>query len=136
VLGELWNAARARRSLGCRALGSDMLLRVGEVAYYPDVQLVCDPTDRHERYTERPCVVVEVVSPSTLRRDYGEKLGAYQTIPTLQAYLLISQNERRVLRWWRGALGAWSSEEIRHGAVSVPCLDLDLVLEVIYADLP
>ena len=98
IFGELWNVTRRVPSLGCRAFGSDMLLRVGADSYYADVQLVCDPSDRHELYTERPCVVVEVLSDSTSRTDYGEKLRAYRSIPTVRAYLIVSQRERRNFR--------------------------------------
>jgi Uma2 family endonuclease len=134
IMGELWNTARRTPSLGCRVFGSDMLLRVGGVSYYPDVQLVCDPSDQHERYTERPCVVIEVLSDSTARTDYGEKLLAYQSIPTLQAYLIVSQKERRVVRHWRsGELGPWLREDVIDGAVALPCLGVDLVLEAIYS---
>ena len=137
IFGELWSAARRTPGLGCRAFASDMLVRVGDVGYYADVQLVCDPTDRNPRFTERPCVVVEVLSDSTARTDHGEKLHAYQTIATLQAYLIVSQREQRVVRLWRSdELGTWFRDDVTAGAVFIPCLGLYLSLDAIYADLP
>ena len=135
IFGELWSAARRMPSLGCRAFASDMLVHVGDVGYYADVQLVCDPSDRHELYTERPCVIVEVLSRSTARTDHGEKLHAYQSIPTLHAYLIVSQRERRVVRHWRSnELGAWFRDEVTEGSVFIPCLGLELALDAIYAE--
>jgi Uma2 family endonuclease len=113
-----------------------MLVRVGDVSYSADVQLVCDPSDRHERYTERPCVVVEVLSDSTARTDHGEKLRAYQSIPALRAYLIVSQRELRVVRYWRSdELGAWFRDDMTEDAVFIPCLGLDLALDAMYADI-
>jgi Uma2 family endonuclease len=99
------------------------------------VQLVCHPSDRHQRFTERPCVVVEVLSESTARTDHGEKLRAYQTIPTLLAYLIVSQQEQRVVRHWRtDTVSAWARDDISEGTVYIPCLGLHLSFEAIYPD--
>ena len=78
---------------GWHVFGRDMLLRLGNTAYHPDVQLVCDPDDRHEQYTQRPCLIVEVSSDRTVRFDHTEKLAAYRTILTLRAYVIVSQRE-------------------------------------------
>jgi Uma2 family endonuclease len=133
ILVGLLRPARAR---GCQAFGSDMLLRaatdVGEVGSYPDVQVVCDPTDQHEPYTERPCIIVEVLSESTRRVDRGEKLEAYTRITTLQAYLVVSQDERRVERHWREG-SDWHLELIvGDGFVPLPCVGVELNLDEIY----
>jgi Uma2 family endonuclease len=79
-------------------------------------------------------VVVEVTSPSTARIDRGEKLDAYRSIATLQAYLIIDHRRRRVERHWRDALGSeWRREEIvGEGRLRVPCLDVELTLDEIY----
>ena len=42
-----------------------------------------------------PCLIVEVLSESTARIDRREKLLAYQSLPSLQAYLLVEQEARR-----------------------------------------
>ena len=133
IFGRLEQAAEAR---GCEALGSDQLVKVaadvGEVGYYPDVQVVCDPTDQHERYTERPCIIVEVLSESTKRVDRGEKLEAYRRIPALETYVLVSQDERRVERHWREG-EAWHLEVlIGDGVVPFPCVGVELSLDDIY----
>src|SRR5258708_6570345 len=102
IVGRLLGPAEAR---GCQVFGSDMLIKaaneVGDVGYYPDVQVVCDPTDQHRLYTERPCIIVEVLSDSTRRIDRGEKLETYTRIPSLQAYLIVAPDQWRVERHWR-----------------------------------
>lgn len=121
---------------GCRIYGSDMLLKaasaVGEVGYYPDVHVVCDRTDLHERYSERPCIIVEVLSDSTKRIDRGEKLLAYTRIASLEAYLIVSQDQRRVERHWRDG-DEWQLELIvGEGVIPLPCIGGELSLDDIY----
>jgi Uma2 family endonuclease len=133
ILGRLLEPALSK---GCQILGSDMLLRAstdaGELGYYPDVQLVCDPADRHQRYIERPCMIVEVLSDSTRRIDRGEKPNAYRRLPSLQTYLLVWPDLRRVEHHWRDGQ-EWRLELIvGKGVVPIPCLDVELTLDDVY----
>lgn len=59
--------------------------------YYPDIQVSCEEeTDKY--YNSSPCLIVEVLSDSTARTDRTEKLAAYQLLPSLQEYILCSQD--------------------------------------------
>jgi len=130
----LMRAARERRDFF--VFGSDMLVRIPHIrrSYYPDVHLVCDPADDGEDYSTRPCLIIEVLSRSTARVDRGEKLVAYQSIPALQAYWIVSQTERPVTRWWRDSdQGAWRDEEMTTGELPVPCLDAQIAIADIYS---
>ena len=134
VLALFWAAAR---SGGCRVYGSDMRLRIGDDAmYYPDVQVVCDPTDSEPLFTTKPCVVVEVLSPSTSSIDLREKLLLYKRIESLRAYIIVFQDHRRVLRHYRAEENNWF--DALHGAdsqVPFPCPEVELTLADIYQGL-
>jgi Uma2 family endonuclease len=124
----------AARRAGCEVFGSDMKLRVSDrVSYYPDLQIVCDPTDQHELYTERPCAVIEILSQSTARIDLIEKMTAYQRVGSLQAYFVVYQHERRIRNYSREADGRWRDEALTSGTVRVPCIEFELSLEALYA---
>src|ERR1051326_3337688 len=91
----LWNAARGGQ---CNVFGSDMRLRIANSRiYYPDVQVVCDRTDTDPNQTCRPCVIVEVLSPSTESIDRREKLAAYHGIESLRSYLIVWRDQMRIL---------------------------------------
>jgi len=124
------------REKGCQLLLSDMKVRLNfagqEVYYYPDVVLVCDPADAATYYTERPCLIVEVLSESTERIDRREKLLAYQELPSLEAYLLVAQDARRVEVFRRST--GWRHELHTEGAIELPCVDSPLALDDIYID--
>ncbi len=94
----------------CEAFPSDMKVKVqnGDDVrfYYPDLQVTCtEEIDRY--YNEHPCLIVEVLSDSTQRQDRTEKRLAYQTLPSLQEYVLLSQDSpylelyRRRSEWRR-----------------------------------
>jgi hypothetical protein len=55
-----------------------------------------------------PLVIAEVLSPSTEARDRGEKFLQYQTIQSLQEYLLISQWPRRFESFLKQENGIWA----------------------------
>jgi Uma2 family endonuclease len=85
------------RGTPCRAFGPKMKLRFKvhqeEIAYFPDVQIACGPfTDNLDaRWLLEPCVVVEVLSPSTVAIDRREKALNYRQISSLEEYLVIAQ---------------------------------------------
>jgi Uma2 family endonuclease len=59
-----------------------------------------------------PVRVVEVTSPSTIGRDEGDKFVAYQAIPTLREYLLVSQDGPHVTHYTRRDNGAWERRDL------------------------
>lgn len=92
---------------GCEAYISDMKVRIEKARsyYYPDVVLGCEPDESDAYVLEHPCVIVEVTSESTLRKDYLEKTLAYQSIASLKAYLIVAQDKVQVDILLRGAEG-------------------------------
>jgi len=74
---------RKIRKGSCQACMNDFKVlvrtRLGEIFYYPDVMVGCDPTDRNDFYLERPSILSEVTSPSTEQTDRREKLTVYQS---------------------------------------------------------
>jgi Uma2 family endonuclease len=134
IVAQLWYAARGGP---CRVYGSNMRLRNGDDAvYYPDVQVICDPAETEQRYTLAPCVVVEVLSPSTSSIDLREKLLVYKGIESLRAYVIVFQDQRRVIRHYRAENNAWFVA--LHGTdstVPFPCPETELTVAEIYQGL-
>jgi Uma2 family endonuclease len=125
----------ARRK-GCQLFMADMKVRVLHTNqtffYYPDLLLACDPQDRDPYYRRHPCLIVEVLSPSTERIDHREKLFAYQAIPTLREYLLVDPEKRQVEIYRFGDPAQY--EVHTQGSVRLDCLDVEITLDDIYMD--
>ena len=116
----------------CEPFTSDMKVKVGTKYFYPDVTVVCDDKTQAEYYTESPAILVEVLSKSTRRRDEKLKRMIYQTIPTLQEYVLIEQDfvDVEVCRRSEG----WVSNHFFLGdEVTFESIGLTVPVEEIYA---
>ncbi len=98
------------RGTGCRLYVADMKVRIESlnIFYYPDIMVTCDQRDTSFEYFKRyPSLIIEVLSPSTEALDRGDKFSDYQELETLQEYVLISQNRRRVDCFRRNTEGRW-----------------------------
>ena len=73
-------------------------MRVSETRYvHPDVTVTCNPQDRGTvDFIQSPCLVVEVLSPSTEARDRGRKLQWYLACPSVEEYLLVDSRSIRI----------------------------------------
>lgn len=126
------------RGKPCRAYGSDLRLRIREanVATYADATVVCDPVERDPEsptHVTNPRVVVEVLSRSTAAYDREEKREIYQQLRSLQEYVLVSQDRRRIELWQREAEG-WRASTYEAGAsVLLPSIDFLLEVDELYA---
>ena len=117
----------------CVVYASDMKVKADEATfYYPDVMIVCD-NDMQSYFQERPCVVVEVLSRSTKRKDLHEKRLVYQGVPSLQLYLIVDSEFRQVTGHYRTGEG-WEERSFPTGAdIPISCAESVLTHQQIYA---
>jgi Uma2 family endonuclease len=121
----------------CRTYISDMRLRVTQrIYYYPDVMVVCDPIGDEATWETSPCLIVEVLSESTATVDRREKLLVYRNIPTLETYLIVYQDRRRVEAHWRNGDTEWEHADYdQEGVIQLSCPVLMLRLDDVYEGL-
>ncbi len=75
-------------------------------AYIPDFVIDCgDDGDWDRMDAVEPVVVVEVLSPSTRRKDLVEKLERYFSVASVMHYLIVDWKARRVVHHARRADG-------------------------------
>lgn len=74
--------------------------RVGKTKYvYPDLAVICgtvQTTSENADTIVNPRVVVEILSPSTKDYDMGTKSELYRELPSLEEYVLVSQDRWRI----------------------------------------
>lgn len=75
-----------------------------------------------------------MLSPSTELYDRRDKLAHFQRIPSLQAFVLVSQEERRVDLYQRLDDGRWALSTLREGGIPLPSIGAELTMEALYAD--
>ncbi len=75
---------------------------------YPDVSVTCDDRDKNTiQYITYPCLIVEVLSPSTEAYDRGGKFRLYRNNPLLQDYLLVSSTSIEIDLYHKKDNGEW-----------------------------
>ena len=116
----------------CEVFFSDIKVRVDAKKYfYPDVIVVCENDDEDPYYTESPRIIVEVLSSSTRKFDHTLKRQFYQTLPSLEEYILIEQDFVQVEIYRKS--DAWQSNFYYLGdTVTFQSLDLSLSVAEIY----
>ena len=88
------------RGTRCRVYNSDFMVRISEKNYYyPDAAVACA---ERRNYTDRPVLVVEVLSEATRREDLGPKLEAYRQNDGIETILYLHQDRPLAWLWLRG----------------------------------
>jgi Uma2 family endonuclease len=120
------------KNMPCDVLTADFKVNVNSRKFfYPDVVVICDPNNGDDYYTEKPLLIVEVLSSSTQRKDRTLKRLAYQSLLSLQEYVLIEQDFVEVEVSRRSA--NWDSRHYFLGdEVYFESLDLTLPVTEIY----
>jgi Uma2 family endonuclease len=121
----------------CNIYSSDMKVRAAERFFlYPDVVITCDPIfmDTTTTVLLNPLLVIEVLSPSTMAYDRGDKLDLYRSIPALQAYLLLWQDRVRAELYVRIAADRWQTQvyQTLSDVIEIPQVSCQLSLAKLY----
>jgi Uma2 family endonuclease len=139
IVGNLVGCIRPHLSgTGSRLFALAMKLTISlanNATYYPDVMVVCDRTDSDAYVKQKPCLLIEVLSPSTALFDRREKLFNYQKLESLQEYVLVSQSEVKVELYRKDQDGDWLVQCLGMGdSLDLRLLDFAIGLSDIYED--
>ena len=135
IAGNFFSRMLTAHGHACQPFISDMKLRLetGGLYYYPDVMLVCDPHDDEQQFKTSPCLVAEVLSPSTDSTDRREKWAAYQKLPSLREYLLLSQDRPHIELYTRVNLRQWGLTVLEaNDTLALSCMPLVLPVQDLY----
>jgi Uma2 family endonuclease len=107
-----------------------------ETLRYPDI--VVDRADgANKEYTaNEPVLLAEVLSPSTAVIDLKEKALEYLQIPSVVAYLVLSQDEPKAWIWIRQQNGFAAEPDIvskSEASIRIDALGLEFPLSAAYA---
>jgi Uma2 family endonuclease len=105
----------ARMPGGCHGYTADQRFWIAATARgrYSDGSIICGKPvhPAHDNQaTTNPLVVLEVLSPSSEGDDDGDKRRDFQSLASLQAYVLAAQDARCVKVYRRSERGEWRDE--------------------------
>ncbi len=112
----------------------DIGLKTPDGVRYPDLVVDVAGGDGRDLAVTAPVLVCEVLSPSSIVRDTVEKQRDYTGIPSVQSYLVLSQDEPRAWLWSRTDAG-WAGPDMIEGLdgiIDVPALSVAIPLSSIY----
>jgi Uma2 family endonuclease len=127
------------RQRNCTVFPSDMRLGIPnqKLYVYPDIMVVCGDVqfgDNEQDTLLNPVIIIEVLSPSTEQYDRGTKAQYYRSIPSLQEYLLIAQEDRYIEHFVRYSEHQWLLSEITddQGSVYLASIEYTIQLDEVY----
>lgn len=140
IAGNLFIALRnALRGQPCRVFMESLKLRVeaANCFFYPDLMVTCSPRDRLDPLVQtEPTLIVEVLSESSASYDLGQKFAAYRQLPSLREYVLVAQDEARVLVYRRGEGVEWILHPYGPGeTMQLSSLGLEIPIAQVYEDI-
>ena len=131
---------QAVKGLRCLVYSPDLRIKVEatDLYTYPDVSLLCgEPkfTKDNPPALTNPTLLAEVLSESSEGYDRGKKFHHYSRIPSLVAYLLISQNTPAIEQLVRQAEFQWEHRILGglEAFVDIPSLQIRFSLADVFA---
>jgi Uma2 family endonuclease len=137
IAGQLAHVVGSRRTGNCRFYTPDQRFWIASRtrSRYADGSIICGPPDHpaHDaQATTNPTVVLEVLSPSSEGDDDGDKRSDFQSLGSLEAYVLVAQDQRRV-KIYRRVGGEWRATSYRDGdSFELPTLSAAISVADIY----
>jgi Uma2 family endonuclease len=122
----------------CKVRNSDAKVGITEDGpfTYPDVSVTCDDRDRTaQQFSRYPCLIIEVLSPTTEAYDRGGKFALYRRLESLQEYVLVGSETQTIEIFRRNQQGGW--EFIPYGEgdeVVLNSVGLTVAIAQIYED--
>jgi len=124
----------ALRKKPCIVYSPDVRFNLSESHYvHPDVTVSCDSRDKGKKDNiQYPCLVVEVLSPSTEAIDRGEKLEYYLPYPSIEEYILIGSQKKSVEVYHREN-DSWRLRIYKPGStIYLQSIDVEIAFDDIY----
>ncbi|HEX8636678.1 MAG TPA: Uma2 family endonuclease [Pyrinomonadaceae bacterium] len=123
----------------CRVFPSEMKVWVKrrDKFFYPDLTIICDAPEFYKKRRDtivNPRLIIEVLSKSTASFDRAEKFLSYQSLESLDEYVLISQEKPIIEQHIKRADGNWIYQATigLESAVTFPSVQATLDTREIY----
>jgi Uma2 family endonuclease len=123
----------------CDVFSADIAIRTAASRFRrPDASVLCPPFDEEATWSDRPRLVLEVLSEGAESVDRLVKLAEYQALPGLDTIFIVDPRWIEVGFWFRDAAGTWRAEVVRDvsAMIELPRLGLSLAVAALYERVP
>jgi Uma2 family endonuclease len=127
------------RGTDCRIFFADIKAQIEakNCFYYPDLLVTCNSEDREtSTYKRFPKLIVEVLSIGTEAFDRGDKFSDYQTLTSLEEYILVNSKHQRIEIFRRQENNIWEFEtySLAQPQIVIHSINLELAIGDVYED--
>jgi len=132
IFGDLKNKLKGSR---CRPFSSDQRIHIpsNTLFTYPDISVVCGEinTLNNDKWNIlNPCVLIEILSPSTRSYDRGETFWFYRAIQTLKEYVIVDSENIQLEIFRVNERGHWELEEYTNTRDKLFIKTIDVYIEL------
>jgi Uma2 family endonuclease len=124
------------RGGGCRVQTSDVKVQIANSNdyIYPDVSVTCDDRDKTAtKFIAHPCLIIEVLSPSTAAYDRRDKFNLYRCSDSLQDYVFVDTQKIEIDIYSKNDRGRWEILSYVAGdIVDLKSIDLTFPIEQVF----
>jgi len=133
IQGNLITTLNTRlRGKPCRPHGPDLKIEIGSKYRYPDALVSCTPMPPDATFAADPVVIFEILSESTAQTDRTAKLMEYRSLPSVQRYVMLEQNQAVATVITRVETG-WNLEVLdAAGTLAMPEIDIEFPISELY----
>ena len=115
---------------------ADRGVETADTIRYPDIVVERSLGASKSLFTDAPVLIIEVLSQSSGERDLEIKPAEYTSLPSLQAYIVASQDDPVCQVWLRGADGKFPPQPVtiegRDQVIHIPALSVAIPLAEVY----
>lgn len=138
-LNVSWGVREAIANKDCFGYESNMKLDIPRynLIVYPDAMVACGKVeflDEKETILKNPMLVIVVSSASTEHLDRFRNFTYYQSVPSIQEYVLISQTEPKVEAYYKQSEKNWlyTIAEGLEDTITFRTLEYEIALKDLY----
>ena len=127
----------ALRNKSCQVFNSDLKVSISAERFvYPDVSVSCDARDQAQGSNDiiqHPCIIFEVLSPSTEAYDRTKKFMYYRECSSVKEIVFVNTQEQAVDLYRRAHEKLWVLHLFRRGDdVELKSIHVSIPIEAIY----
>lgn len=128
LAGQLAPPCRVLADAGIKPEGRD------DTFWEADLVVTCRPREPGRVYQTEPCLIIELLSPSTAAVDRTLKLDDYRAMPSVGDILLVATDQASI-EHWRRAGDLWHVRNLGPGdLLAIDGLGISIDLDELYAD--
>ena len=133
---SILKAAIERAGVPFYAAPDGMTVRIAKkIAYEPDALVAPLPMpDDTSLEISNPVIVVEVLSPSSIKRDLADKLAGYFQVASIQHYLVLDPNEKEIIWHQRSKAGGLETPvSLKAGVLRLEPMGIEIKVEDVFS---